>query len=84
MMYTLTFKVAGRYLTRSRKSRISSMPRLEAASISIRSTAAPEPISTQFAQTPQGSAPRRSKQLIAFARMRAVDVLPVPRTPQNR
>ena len=60
------------------------MPRLEAASISIRSTAAPLPISMQFAQTPQGSAPLRSKQLIALARIRAVDVFPVPRTPENR
>src|SRR5438105_104687 len=84
MMYTLTLSTAGRYFTRSRKSRISSMPRLEAASISIRSTAAPVPISTQLAQTPHGSAPLRSKQLIALARIRAVDALPVPRTPENR
>src|SRR5438270_1237759 len=84
MMYTLTLSEAGRYFTRSRRSRISSIPRLEAASISIRSTAAPVPTSTQAAHTPHGSAPDLFRQLMAFARILAVDVFPVPRTPENR
>ena len=45
----------GRYRAASRSSRISSMPRFVAASISITSTAFPARISVQDSQMPQGS-----------------------------
>ena len=66
---------------------MSSMPRLEAASISITSRETPSAMPTQWRQTPQGavvgwsSAPSGPTQLRALARMRAVLVLPVPRGP---
>ena len=61
------------------------MPRLDAASISTRSSARPSRIATHEGQTSHGSAfgPRFS-QLIALATIRASDVLPVPRGPVNR
>ena len=61
------------------------MPRFDAASISTRSRARPSRIAAQAWQTSHGSAfGRRSVQLRAFARIRASDVLPVPRGPVNR
>ena len=41
-------------------------------------------ISTQDEQTPHGSPSWGSAQFSALARMRAVDVFPVPRGPLNR
>src|SRR5688572_19225009 len=69
-------------MTRSRAS--STSPWL-AASISITSSARPSRMETQAPQASHGSpsAPR-AVQLMALARMRAVDVLPVPRGPTNR
>src|ERR1700730_6981340 len=86
MMYTLNGPSAGARLTFSRRSRISSMPRLDAASISMRSSAEPAVISTHDWHTLQGSAESRFRpeQLSAFASRRAADVLPVPRLPLNR
>ena len=61
------------------------MPRLDAASISTRSSARPSRIATHDGQRSHGSAfGRRSVQLSALARIRASDVLPVPRGPVNR
>ena len=59
------------------------MPRLEAASISITSTAPPAVISRQLAHTPQGVAVGPLMQFRQRARMRATVVLPVPRWPEK-
>lgn len=61
-----------------------SFSRFEAASISTRSIARPSRIATQEGHASHGSPSRRSVQLIAFARIRASEVLPVPRGPTNR
>jgi hypothetical protein len=60
------------------------MPRLLAASISIRSSVVPSRIETQDGHASQASPSCRFVQLTAFARIRASDVLPVPRGPTNR
>ena len=57
---------------------------VEAASISTTSRWEPSRIATHCSQAPQGSAVGPCSQLTIFARMRAVEVLPVPRGPQNR
>ena len=62
------------------------MPVREAASISSTSTSRSSGIATQCSQTPQGSmvgppVPSGPMQLRARAMMRAVVVLPTPRTP---
>ena len=69
---------------RETRSRMASTPLLEAASSSWTSSEVPLAISTQEVQTPQGSPSCRSVQLSALARIRAVDVLPVPRGPLKR
>ena len=61
------------------------MPRLDAASISTRSRARPSRMATHEWHTSHGSALAwRFSQLIALARIRASEVLPVPRGPVNR
>ena len=61
------------------------MPRFDAASISMTSSAEPSRIETHASHVSQGSAlGPRFVQLIALARIRASDVLPVPRGPVNR
>ncbi len=65
-------------------SRASSMPRLEAASSSTTSREAPASTARHEAQVPSGSPSTGASQLRALARMRAVEVLPVPRGPLNR
>jgi hypothetical protein len=63
---------------------MSSMPRLLAASISMISVVAPVLMATQAAQALQGRASGLgSRQLTAFARRRAVVVLPGARGPAN-
>ena len=57
------------------------MPRWEAASISITSSEVPFVIATQAWQVLSGCAVGPCAQLIPLARMRASDVLPVPRGP---
>ena len=63
---------------------MSSMPRCEAASISITSSELPFEIATQALQVSSGSGVGPCAQLSAFARMRAIEVLPVPRGPAKR
>ena len=63
---------------------MASTPRLEAASSSTTSSERPSAISTHEVQTPHGSPASGLAQLRALARMRALDVLPVPRGPLNR
>ena len=70
--------------TRPRRSRISSMPRLVAESSSCTSSEDPWRIATQDGQVPSGSPSTVCSQLRAMAKMRAVDVLPVPRGPLKR
>jgi hypothetical protein len=70
----------------SRRSRASSMPRCVAASSSITSIE-PGPLgasSTQLRHSPQGVAVGPTSQFSDRARMRAVEVLPHPRGPENR
>src|SRR5260370_13465518 len=55
---TLLLEAAGAYLTISRNSRIWSIPRFDAASISITSSEVPEAISLQESHSPQGVAVR--------------------------
>ena len=67
-------------------SRMSPTPVREAASISITSTCRPSAMATQGSQRPQGSmvaapAPSGPTQLRPLATIRAVVVLPTPRTP---
>ena len=84
--YTLRFAVApSPRLIRDTRSRASSTPRFDAASISMRSENVPAAIDTQFSHWPHGSpsAPS-SRQFSALARMRAVVVLPFPRGPEKR
>src|SRR6476469_4457337 len=63
---------------------MSSMPRCEAASISTTSSEVPFEIATQAWQVLSGVVVGPSTQLTLLARMRAIDVLPVPRGPANR
>ncbi len=73
-------------MARSRRSRASSTPRFEAASISTTSSAVwPPQMRVQLSQTPHGSPSAvRSGQLSAIASTRASVVLPTPRGPQKR
>jgi hypothetical protein len=62
------------------------MPRCEAASISTTSSELPFAIATQTEQvlSGDGEGPGVPVQLSAFARIRAIDVFPVPRGPAKR
>jgi hypothetical protein len=82
--YTLYCPMEGAKRTLSRRSRISSMPRFEAASISMRSRKRPSRIATQVSHRSQGSPSFALGQFTAFAISRAMEVLPVPRTPDRR
>ena len=67
-------------------SRMSSTPVRDAASISSTSTCRPSAMARQASQTPQGSivgppCPSGPVQFSALAMIRAVVVLPTPRTP---
>jgi hypothetical protein len=66
------------------RSRMASTPLFDAASSSCTSSDAPRAISTQESHRPQGSPSSSAAQLSALARMRAVEVLPVPRGPLKR
>ena len=63
---------------------MSSMPRCDAASISITSSEVPAAMATQAWQVPSGSAVGPCAQFSPLARMRAIEVLPVPRGPAKR
>jgi len=64
--------------------RTSSIPRLEAPSISITSILLPLKISLQLAHLPHGSIPTGFKQLTALANILAAEVLPDPLGPANK
>src|SRR5580693_4511498 len=66
------------------RSRMASTPLLDAASSSCTFRELPWVISTHDVHTPQGSPSTGASQLRALARMRAEDVLPVPRGPLKR
>src|SRR3989338_5057600 len=85
IIYTLRFACMGVKRTASLSSRISSIPRFDAASISMRSSALPALNSRHIWHELHGSlsSPRFS-QLYAFAKSRASVVLPVPRVPENK
>ena len=84
--YTFQRACTGAKRERSISSRMLSTPVLEAASISITSRAMPAAMAVHSSHWPQGSgvgsAP--AMQLSDRARMRALEVLPVPRGPLNR
>ena len=84
--YTFQRACTGAKRERSISSRMLSTPVLEAASISITSRALPAAMEVQSSHTPQGSGvgPSLAMQLSERARMRALEVLPVPRGPLNR
>ena len=84
--YTFQRACTGAKRERSISSRMLSTPVLEAASISITSRALPAAIEVQSSQVPQGSGvgPSLATQLSERARMRALEVLPVPRGPLKR
>ena len=63
---------------------MASTPLLEAASSSWTLSELPWVISTHEVQMPHGSPSTGASQLSALARMRADDVLPVPRGPLKR
>ena len=63
---------------------MSSIPRCEAASISTTSSEVPLAIATHAWQTLSGVGVGPCAQLSAFARIRAIEVLPVPRGPAKR
>jgi hypothetical protein len=63
---------------------MSSIPRCDAASISITSSAVASWMRRQISHVPSGVAVGPFSQLSAFARIFASDVLPVPRGPENR
>ena len=67
----------------SRNSRIESIPRFDAASISITSSDPPAVISRHASHSLQGVAAGPLTQLSAFAKMRAVVVFPTPRAPEK-
>ena len=70
---------------RSMSSRMLATPLFDAASSSrSQSTMRPSSTATQFGQVPSGSPSTGCSQLRTLARMRAVDVLPVPRGPLKR
>ena len=64
---------------------MSSIPLLDAASISIKSIAAPSFIDVHDSQALQGSVLLiNSEQLSALSRILAIDVFPIPRVPVNK
>ena len=73
-------------MTFARSSRISSMPRFDAPSISMTSMSSPVKIDRQASHSLHGSGVGASelRQLSALARIRAIVVLPTPRVPVNR
>ena len=75
---------AGANFTASRKARISSMPRLLAASISSTSRAVPASIARQLSQVLSGVAVGPAAQLMQRARILAAEVFPEPRGPEKR
>ena len=72
------------YDARSISSRMFSTPLLLAASSSCTSKLVPASTARQEGQWPHGSPSSGAAQLSTLARMRADDVLPVPRGPLNR
>ena len=63
---------------------MSSIPRCDAASISTTSSEVPAAMARQAWQVPSGCGVGPCAQFSPLARMRAIDVLPVPRGPANR
>jgi hypothetical protein len=63
---------------------MASTPLLDAATSSCTTRDVPPCTATHEEHAPHGSPPSRLVQLRALARMRAVEVLPVPRGPLNR
>src|SRR5690348_9075598 len=76
--------VEGANFTASRSARISSIPRLLAASISSTSSAVPARIARQFSHVLSGVAVGPFTQLMQRARILAAEVLPEPRGPENK
>ena len=85
IMYIFFLHLTGRYPVLSLRSLISSIPRLEAASISIISIELPFTISLQLSHSSQGiELGPLFKQFIPFAISLAIVVLPTPRGPLKR
>lgn len=84
IIYTLYFATVGAYFTFSRISLISSTPLLLAASISRTSGIEPSVVPLQISHSLQGSPSWPCSQLIAFAKIFAALVFPVPLGPENK
>ena len=85
MMYTLYFPTCGGIWTWSIRALMSSTPLFEAASSSRMQYERPSANDRQDSHSPHGSMSADGfEQLIAFAKIRAVEVLPTPRGPQKR
>ena len=84
MIKILYLPLIGAYWTWAIKSFASWIPRFEAASISITSSPVAFVISTQLAHFWQGSSVGPCSQFRDFARILALEVLPVPLGPQNK
>ena len=85
MMYTLYFPTWGGTCTCSIRALMSSTELLDAASSSWMQYERPSLNDTQDSHSPQGSISGPGlEQLIIFAKIRAVVVLPTPLGPQNR
>jgi len=78
------YRPAGCSIAFSRMSRMSSIPRWEAASISTTSIDEPLVIATQAPQVLSGVGVGPCSQFSALARIRAIEVFPVPRGPAKR
>ena len=83
-MYILKRPFEGENFTLSLRFLISSMPRLDAPSISITSMLEPAVISLQELQTLQGFTEGPFSQLMALENILAVEVLPMPLGPANK
>ena len=84
MMKILNFPFAGLNCTDSMIGLTSSTLLCEAASSSVTSSERPAAISRQLTHAPHGSTPLGLRQLSAFAKMRLIVVLPMPRGPMKR
>jgi len=84
MMKTFIRIDDGANFTDSRSARISSIPRFDAASTSMTSSAVPASIARQFSHVLSGSGVGPCTQSIHRAKILAADVFPLPRGPENR
>ena len=84
MIKILNLALAGKYFIFSLIFLISSIPLLEAPSISITSTSSPTAIFLHSSHSQQGVGVTPFSQFNALAKILAIEVFPTPREPQNK